>query len=529
MNLTKTQKSLILLIPALIFAVILFIRFGPGGNDQGITLDNERAVQLASVLDLNTKKSDLPLIGTVRSVSEVSLRPEVSGTVSDVYLKAGDDVSAGTVIAEVENSTQRAAVLQAEGIYEAALSQLEKIQNGLRAEERDIVNFQLGSAQGNYEETVLSAVNALESAFTLVDDAIRNKADILFLASRTSSPKVTIGTDDIFETQNLRASVELDLLRWANVLDSGDARSNIESNLNFADETLRDSKKLLDDLSDALTSNNANAFSSAQISTWRASILGARTNINSALSIVSGAKTQLINQESALGISEKQYEQAISGARSEDIRSASASVKQAQGALAIAQSNLEKTLLRTPISGEITLMTASVGDFVNAFDQLVTVSNEGALEIITYITEDDVELIKVGAEALVDDRYLGVVTQVGKSLDEKTKKIEVRIGLIDGAISLISGQSVDVDIERYLSLGEELERFIVPISSLKIGAEGSFVFTLDEDNSIVSNKVEEGSIVGENIFIEKGITSDMNIVLDARGLKTGDVVTVLEE
>jgi len=52
---------------------------------------------------------------------------------------------------------------------------------------------------------------------------------------------------------------------------------------------------------------------------------------------------------------------------------------------------------------------------------------------------------------------------------------------------------------------------------------------LDENDMIISNKVKQGSIVGENIFIEEGISSKMDIVLDARGLKEGDVVTIAEE
>jgi hypothetical protein len=45
-------------------------------------------------------------------------------------------------------------------------------------------------------------------------------------------------------------------------------------------------------------------------------------------------------------------------------------------------------------------------------------------------------------------------------------------------------------------------------------------------NTLISHKVDIGSIVGEKIIITNGITPTMEIVLDARGLQEGDVVTI---
>jgi multidrug efflux pump subunit AcrA (membrane-fusion protein) len=53
-----------------------------------------------------------------------------------------------------------------------------------------------------------------------------------------------------------------------------------------------------------------------------------------------------------------------------------------------------------------------------------------------------------------------------------------------------------------------------------------YVFTVDSTSSLVSVPVELGTLLGEEVEIKTGLSPDMQIVKDARGLKPGDVVTI---
>ena len=110
---------------------------------------------------------------------------------------------------------------------------------------------------------------------------------------------------------------------------------------------------------------------------------------------------------------------------------------------------------------------------------------------------------------------------------EELKKCDVIILAIpvDGIIAFMQ-HIKDIDINTtVIDLGSTKE-IIVPISALKITTDGIFVFTLDELNMLTQHKVAVGSIVGSGIIVFSGITSDMEIVLDARGLQRGQEVVI---
>ena len=118
------------------------------------------------------------------------------------------------------------------------------------------------------------------------------------------------------------------------------------------------------------------------------------------------------------------------------------------------------------------------------------------------------------------------MSEVAPALDKKTKKIEVKIAIVDSGNSFIEGESVELEIERSFVADDSTKEIIVPISALKITTDGIFVFTLDELNILTQHKVAVGSIVGSGIIVFSGVTSDMEIVLDARGLQRGQEVVI---
>ena len=70
---------------------------------------------------------------------------------------------------------------------------------------------------------------------------------------------------------------------------------------------------------------------------------------------------------------------------------------------------------------------------------------------------------------------------------------------------------------------------IIPITALKVETDRIIVFTITDDSILEAHQVTEGPLLGTNIIIESGITPDMEIVLDARGLNEGDRVTILTQ
>ncbi len=83
--------------------------------------------------------------------------------------------------------------------------------------------------------------------------------------------------------------------------------------------------------------------------------------------------------------------------------------------------------------------------------------------------------------------------------------------------------SEDVETEQS---GSDTE-VIIPITALKVETDRIVVFTVSDEGRLVAHPVTEGPLLGSNILIKEGVTSDMEIVIDARGLNEGDEVEII--
>ena len=507
-------------------------------DSDNIVFEALKEVSLISIQDLQEKSAPLPLIGEITSENEVTIKTEVSGEIVGVYTEVGEFVQAGRIIAEIENSSQRASVLSAEGAVESAEAALIKVQQGSRTEQLSILELKLHQASDLLEEAKQSTINTLKSEFATVDDVVRNKIDQFISNPEGNNPQLSFTTTDSqleIDVESGRFVLESILQEWSNILDNVTTDSDLFNLFEDAESNLAKMKSFLDDVALAVNSLTSNEdLSQTTIDTWKTAVLTARTNINTSVSDISTAKDNLNNKIASFDIAKKQQEEGFAGGREEDVLVAEATLKQAQGALRQAQSGLEKTILRSPISGTINDINIEKGDFVSLFESAVVVSNSDALEVTAFITEDDKRNINTGAKAVIENKFEGIVSEVAPVLDKKTKKIEVKIAIVDSASSFIEGESVELEIERSFVLDDNTKETIIPISALKITTDGIFVFTVAETrldsarqvNILKMHQVSVGSIVGSGIVVFSGVTPSMQIVLDARGLQGGQEVVI---
>lgn len=87
-----------------------------------------------------------PIIGMVRA-TEIKIAPEVSGRIATLPVKAGDQVTAGTVVAELSNPELAAAVNEAEAAVLGAMATRDRVYAGIRQEEVDIAALDIEKAR----------------------------------------------------------------------------------------------------------------------------------------------------------------------------------------------------------------------------------------------------------------------------------------------------------------------------------------------------------------------------------------------
>lgn len=487
-----------------------------------------RAVTLSSVSDLSLNTSRISLLGTVTSVNEATVRAESGGELRVVYRKLGDYVSAGQIIAEFENAGERAAVTAAEGGYEQAKAT------------RDIARITKNSSESSLSDTKTSAVNTITSTSNSMDDAVRVKADQLFLNPNNAQAEFLPLVPDqmlVIKINNERVALEQLLTTRAARNKTIAVDGDLVSELNLLEAETKQVKTFLDDVAFALSKALPNnTFTQASLEGAKINITSARSQISGALTSIVGSRSALNNSLTTSAIAQTNYSDTEGGATS---ASSDAQVKSALGNYQGALSRLEKTRVRSPISGTLNSLSVKTGDYVAPYTEIGVISNNGALEVLAYGTEEDMRQLTVGAKVSIEDTASGVVTKVATALDPRTKKIEVRIGITKGGDTLVNGGSVRVNIARPTTFVQSTKtptssKIEIPIAALKITPQGSFIFTVDESTTtpnegvLVSHKVTEGALLGDKIQIIEGITPSMVIVTDVRGLQDGKSVTIKE-
>ncbi len=461
--------------------------------------DTTKTVSVASVAELSQGGSSLSVAGVVQSLTEATVRAEKSGKVVAVYRAMGDFVSAGTIVAELENASERAAVLQAQGALQAATAGANVSQSTLAS-------------------TKDSSVAALLAAYGAVEKAVHGDIDAMFSNPHSTQPLFNVQSSDTqakLNVQNTRIALTTILNRESGRTTTLIASDDLPAEMIKTEGELKVVRDYLDTVIRTLNAGIATeGISETTLATYKTTATAARSTITTALSTLITARVTL---ETALKTSAQGVD---------TVSATQAAITSAQGTLAAARANLEKSIIRAPISGTINSLALERGDFIQATAPALTVANNSALEVISYITANDMPRIAVGDKATLEGSIKGVITRIAPAIDPITKKIEVRIGLSSGASTLVNGQSVAVNFEKAAATSAKPSKgpITIPIAALKIGSENISVFTVDADNKLVAHEVTLGTLLGDRVEIKSGITPEMQIVIDARGLQPGEKV-----
>lgn len=478
------QAALAALLIALLIGLVALARSG----DSAVSAPQGRTVTLATVGELSGTGGTVDFIGNVRSVSEADILAQNGGTVRSVNTSIGSRVPAGFVVASLENASERASVLQAEGAYDAAVA--------------------ARSAQ-SLPQTRETARDAYRSIFTTLDTTLENQVDASFFGGPTAvGPDLLIdASNDIsYPLSRERTRINTLITQYEENLPRADSRTP-DTLLNEAESITRQVQSFLNELANA-----ANTRQSDATPEQLAALASARASVNGVLATIASERTGLRTGT-------------VSATASAD-----ASVKQALGVLRAAQANLERTVIRAPIAGQVNFLPIRVGDYVTPTQHVATVAQNGTLEVLMYVSEENRDLLAVGSRATIDGTHEGLITSIAPALDPTTKQIEVRVA-VTGDSGLVNGQSVHVSLPDLApapaaSLPEGRGPLLLPLAAVKLRAGDRVVFSVGEENRLMAHPVEVGEVRGDRIEILTDLDAGLRIVADARGLSEGEVVEV---
>ncbi len=499
--LTKRNNAIrVLLILAALFVGTQFL--SPDTSKEPLTTPVP-VVRVGTVSDLSATDSR-EFVGTVRAVSEAAIKSEGAGRITSVSVKAGDTVAAGSLIASIENSAERAAVLQAQGAYEAALA----AQASSRVSVEDAQNDLMAAKQ--------NAVTVYKQAYNTAYTAVIFDIDRFFSNPRSQIPGVRIDVGNAPRINDKRIALEANLTSWENSIETVSSES-VETELSRAITHTRAVIELLDIfISNTSSAVKNETLDGVAVSSFAPGLIATRASLQNTVQSLEATGRSITTAEDVL-------RKAQIGATNPDLNAADAQVKQALGSLRAAQSRLFKTIMRTPISGTVNILHVNTGDFVSAFAPIAEIANNGSLEVSIFAGENDLASFEIGQTVKIEGRIDGTVVNISPAIDPNTLKTEIKIATDD--TTLTNGSSVAISLTDDTIVKEQVARLLVPINAIKFVGNDSFIFTV-EDNRVRALPITYKTIQGTQVEIESGIDVSTRFIFDARGLYEGQEVTI---
>lgn len=537
--------------------IIRVINSGVAATPETEVLAN---VSTLSLEDYKKEGATVSAIGEVEALSQVELKSQVAEQVANVAVKLGSRVGTGQILLTLENAELAAQLTQAQGSVLAEQARLDELKKGARPQELQIAQNNLASAtqalqdaltafqnakiKSEVDKTNLkqSAVNSVNSTLTTAEDAVYKLTDSMFSAPE-SNPTLT------FQVDNFQAKVDVEFMRELvgdRLQDFSQEIQHFSPQSQHIEQVLASAKRhgetirsYLNRLSDAV--NASVGLSSETLNLYRGNVNLARANINASITSLAQIEQSLASQEvlsksaldsaqagvnsaqHAVQLREQELELRRAGATAEQIAAQEARLLSARATLQGISARLAKTIIRSPIEGTVAEIPVRVGDLVNPGQKLVSVVNTGGLQITTFIPSEDIYLVERGASVRIEGESTGTVTQIAPSISAQTNKVEVVIALNQNLSNLIVGQFANLQIQAS-TRGLEEQGTVLPLEVIKTTPQGSFVFTVEEDNTLKAHQVTLGRTINTSIEVVGGLEGLTEIVVSTRGLEEGQQV-----
>jgi RND family efflux transporter MFP subunit len=380
-------------------------------------------VKLA-VVQTSTLEESSEFVGTLQAQRTLPLRAEIDGRLSELFVKAGDFVRPGNIIARMESEELRAQLVQARANLLAAQARLKQLQVGSRPEEIAQAQARIAEAQarlsearaGSRPEEIAQARARLAQAQARLAEARAGsrpeeiaqararlaQAQAQLTAAQTANPQQIAQA----QAQVQAAQARLDL-----------ASQRLQANQSLAQQGAISQQRLQEVIAEYRTTQASleeasrrlaevqNGTSPGEIAQRQAAVTEAQQALNL---LLSGSRREEIAQASAtvaeaqqalrqlqngsrpeeidrlLAAVERERQalrQLQNGSRPEEIAQASAQVAQAAAQVRAAEVRLEDSNLRAPFAGIIGDIPVKRGEYLRKGDTLTTLTQNQALDL----------------------------------------------------------------------------------------------------------------------------------------------------
>ena len=187
-----------------------------------------------------------------------------------------------------------------------------------------------------------------------------------------------------------------------------------------------------------------------------------------------------------------------------------AAAQAAAAAVETAQINLGHTRITAPITGRMGLRAVDAGNLVSSATALATLTPMHPMDVLFSVPQDNVPAVmaaldRARAHVLAEGRFATLDNQI----DSATGSARAKARFSNEGASLFPNQFVNVRLQ----LGER-EGVLIPVTAVRTGPEGHYVYVVDEAGVAHTRAVTPGMASAEAVLIEKGLQAGERVVTE---------------
>ncbi len=375
--------------------------------------------------------------GTFSAV-ETNIASEISGKVVEIGAKEGDEIKAGQSLFKIDDEIIRAQYDQAAAAVKAAEAAV------------DAANKQAASADAQYQMTLQAALMQ-ELPARQVNWSASSPENYRPAWYFDKTELISAAQTGVKNAEETLAAARADLEKEQKDASSKDFIAT-ESRLAAAQNELTVAKATQDqinsgnndDLKDAAakTTETAQAeFDSALAEYQRLLTSSTADSIIQARSRVAVAQTNLDNARNTL-LSLQTGDQSLqvvaakmaAEAASSGLNQAQAGLEQAQQAQNLAQLQLDRTTVNSPVSGVVLTRSLEIGDLVVAGGTVMRVAQLDTLDLVVYLPEDEYGKVNIGdsvgitVDSFAGEVFKGAIINIADEAEFTPKNVQTESG-----------------------------------------------------------------------------------------------------
>jgi multidrug efflux system membrane fusion protein len=226
----------------------------------------------------------------------------------------------------------------------------------------------------------------------------------------------------------------------------------------------------------------------------------------------------------------------------QEVDTQAALVKQLEGSVVIdranegtARLNLSYTRIVAPISGRVGLRTVDVGNVVSPGDAngIGLITQLAPIDVEFTVPQDQAPDLQQRSGSFMEAKALdrtranvldvGVFASLDNQVDTQTGTVRAKARFNNAKMALFPSQFVNIQ----LNVRTLKDAIVVPVSALRHGNDGDYVFVLNQDRTVTQRPVKAGQATVDKVQIVTGLQLGERVVTEgADRLKDGARVTL---